>query len=212
MASAAAALAASPAQRHQEQQQHGGARWWSYARTAAVAGATAAAALALASPLPAQAGSWSSTNAGASKEAEASGKQWSLLSLEDRRRIFFKVCPLARHTHTAPPAAHTRAPLTHTPRSALCHCSLPAQYEKRIRDNSTLEKIFDYFSNEEKDGVKYLSPLDLLSAIVPTYPPSQSTQERSGSLDGACMRQRRASSSGSPACELAGGTCCFTWL
>lgn len=73
--------------------------------------------------------------------------QWGLLSLEAKRRIFFK-------------------------------------YEKRIRDNSTLEKIFDYFSNQEKDGMKVMTPLDLLAAIVPAYPPSLSNQDRLGSLDG----------------------------
>ncbi len=39
------------------------------------------------------------------------------------------------------------------------------QYEKRIRDNSTLDKVFDYFSSHTRDGVKYMTPLDLLGAL-----------------------------------------------
>lgn len=94
--------------------------------------------------------------------------------------------------------------------------AIDSQYEKRIRDFSGLEKVFDYFSSAEKvacdksghvgvgmllgegapaslclwcvcamqDGVKCMTPQDLLAAIVPTYPSSQSDLERAGSLDG----------------------------
>jgi len=58
------------------------------------------------------------------------------------------------------------------------------KYEKRIRDNSTMEKRFDYFSNVEQGGQKYMLPQGLLAALVPTYPASQSSSERSGSLAG----------------------------
>lgn len=58
------------------------------------------------------------------------------------------------------------------------------KYEKRIRELSTLEKVFDYFASTLKDGVKYMTPGDLLCALVPTYPPQGSTVERAGSLDG----------------------------
>ncbi|KXZ48149.1 hypothetical protein GPECTOR_30g245 [Gonium pectorale] len=58
------------------------------------------------------------------------------------------------------------------------------KYEKRVRDKSTLDKVFEYFSSIEKDKLKFLSPVDLLRAVVPTYPPSESSIDRSGSLDG----------------------------
>uniref|UniRef100_A0A7S2QT81 EF-hand domain-containing protein n=1 Tax=Chlamydomonas chlamydogama TaxID=225041 RepID=A0A7S2QT81_9CHLO len=58
------------------------------------------------------------------------------------------------------------------------------KYEKRIRDNSPLDKVFDYFASQERDGVKYMVPADLLRAVVPTYPASESKSVRGGSLDG----------------------------
>lgn len=61
------------------------------------------------------------------------------------------------------------------------------KYEKRIRDKSTLEKVFDYFASVEKEGVRYMVASDLLNAIVATFPSSQSNQERAGSLDGECL-------------------------
>ncbi|EFJ50876.1 hypothetical protein VOLCADRAFT_103668 [Volvox carteri f. nagariensis] len=58
------------------------------------------------------------------------------------------------------------------------------KYEKRIRDQSSLGKIFEYFSSQEKDGQEFLTPVDMLCAVVPTYPPSASTLDRLGNLDG----------------------------
>lgn len=36
----------------------------------------------------------------------------------------------------------------------------------------------------EKDGVRYMTAPDLLAALIPTYPASQSSVERAGHLDG----------------------------
>lgn len=58
------------------------------------------------------------------------------------------------------------------------------RYEKRIRDLSTLEKIFDYFATHEKDGGKVMDSQDVVRALVPTYPPVGSNVERAGFLDG----------------------------
>ncbi|GLC44097.1 hypothetical protein PLESTB_000929600 [Pleodorina starrii] len=58
------------------------------------------------------------------------------------------------------------------------------KYEKRIRDQSPLDKVFEYFSTQEQDGQEFLTPVDMLRAVVPTYPPSESTADRSGYLAG----------------------------
>ncbi|KAG2451387.1 hypothetical protein HYH02_003988 [Chlamydomonas schloesseri] len=55
---------------------------------------------------------------------------------------------------------------------------------------STLDKVFEYFSSQEKDKHKFLTDVDLLRAIVPTYPPSESHLDRSGSLDGERQNAR----------------------
>lgn len=52
------------------------------------------------------------------------------------------------------------------------------------RDLSTLEKIFEYFATNEKDGRKAMSAQDVVRALVPTYPPVGSTVERAGFLAG----------------------------
>jgi len=54
------------------------------------------------------------------------------------------------------------------------------------RDNSSLEKVFDYFSNKGNgvNGSRQMDPHALLNAIVPTYPPSKSNTDRAGSLAG----------------------------
>lgn len=49
---------------------------------------------------------------------------------------------------------------------------------------TTCATVFEYFSSQEKDKHKFLADVDLLRAIVPTYPPSESHLDRSGSLDG----------------------------
>jgi calcium uptake protein 1, mitochondrial len=47
-----------------------------------------------------------------------------------------------------------------------------------------LEKIFDYFSTQEQDGIKHMAPADLLRSIVATYPAYGSTAVRGGHLSG----------------------------
>lgn len=59
------------------------------------------------------------------------------------------------------------------------------KYEKRIRNNSSRDKVFEYFATViDTDGTKFMQLPDLLRAIVPTYPPSASDVERGGSLAG----------------------------
>lgn len=89
---------------------------------------------------------------------------------------------------TATSAADTRA----NPESSESFQLLPLasrqriffKYEKRIRDKSPLDKVFEYFSSVEKDKMKYMHDVDLLRAVVPTYPPIESRTVRTGSLDG----------------------------
>lgn len=84
------------------------------------------------------------------EETRPYAKWWqgfSFLSLETRKRMFFK-------------------------------------YEKRIRTLSTPEKVFEYFSSVEQDGIKYMTAVDMLRALVPVYPPEGSMMERGGALLG----------------------------
>ena len=62
------------------------------------------------------------------------------------------------------------------------HLSLPLQ--KRIRDLSSLEKIYEYFATREQSGRKVMCAQDVVRALVPTYPPVGSNVERAGFLDG----------------------------
>ncbi|KAH7439595.1 hypothetical protein KP509_04G067900 [Ceratopteris richardii] len=58
-------------------------------------------------------------------------------------------------------------------------------YERRIRAYSSPEKVFVYFSSvKESKGKFYMSPGDLMRAIIPVLPPSESTTVRSGYLVG----------------------------
>ena len=55
------------------------------------------------------------------------------------------------------------------------------------RDLSPLERVFEYFATQEREGVKHMLPSDLLRALVPTYPPVWSSSERAGNFDGGCI-------------------------
>jgi hypothetical protein len=90
------------------------------------------------------------------------------------------------HAGTAPsPQRPARAKRLLPLRQHLTARSTP-QYEKRVREFSTLEKIFEYFSTaQEKDGTPAMDARDLVRSIVPTYPPHNSQMERGGFLDGA---------------------------
>ncbi|KAM0841024.1 hypothetical protein ACQ4PT_059284 [Festuca glaucescens] len=58
-------------------------------------------------------------------------------------------------------------------------------YEKRIRLLSPPEKIFEYFSSVRKpDGELFMLPADLMRAVVPVFPPSESNLVREGRLRG----------------------------
>ncbi|KAL5988113.1 hypothetical protein ACLOJK_035876 [Asimina triloba] len=58
-------------------------------------------------------------------------------------------------------------------------------YEKRIRLRSSPEKIFDYFASFcSPDGEIFMTPADLMRAIVPVFPPSESNIVREGYLRG----------------------------
>ncbi|DBA98639.1 TPA: hypothetical protein ACH3X1_014425 [Trebouxia sp. C0004] len=59
------------------------------------------------------------------------------------------------------------------------------KYEKRIRDLSGPDKIFEYFATETKeDGSRFMRPENLLSSLVAIYPPEGSSVERAGYLPG----------------------------
>uniref|UniRef100_A0A804MDW2 EF-hand domain-containing protein n=1 Tax=Zea mays TaxID=4577 RepID=A0A804MDW2_MAIZE len=58
-------------------------------------------------------------------------------------------------------------------------------YEKRIRLLSPPEKIFEYFASvRNREGEVYMLPADLMRAVVPVFPPSESTVVREGRLRG----------------------------
>ncbi|KAK4785712.1 hypothetical protein SAY86_002401 [Trapa natans] len=58
-------------------------------------------------------------------------------------------------------------------------------YEKRIRMQSSPKKVFEYFASIERpSGEVLMTPADLMRAIVPVFPPSESSWVREGSLKG----------------------------
>jgi hypothetical protein len=58
------------------------------------------------------------------------------------------------------------------------------KYEKRLRQKSTHEKMFEYFSSQRKDGKQSMTAHDILRALIAVYPPENATWSRSGSLAG----------------------------
>ncbi|XP_022143166.1 calcium uptake protein, mitochondrial-like [Momordica charantia] len=58
-------------------------------------------------------------------------------------------------------------------------------YEKRIRIQSPPEKVFEYFASvHTPEGEIFMTPADLMRAIVPVFPPSESNRVREGFLRG----------------------------
>lgn len=58
-------------------------------------------------------------------------------------------------------------------------------YEKRIRLRSSPEKVFEYFASiQGPDGESLMTPADLMRAVVPVFPPSDSDVVRDGCLRG----------------------------
>ncbi|KAL9230282.1 hypothetical protein vseg_005655 [Gypsophila vaccaria] len=59
------------------------------------------------------------------------------------------------------------------------------KYEKRIRTRSPPEKVFEYFASvRNADGEILMKPSDLMRAVVPVFPPSESDLVRDGYLPG----------------------------
>ncbi|KAG7973312.1 hypothetical protein I3843_07G221000 [Carya illinoinensis] len=58
-------------------------------------------------------------------------------------------------------------------------------YEKRLRLRSPPEKVFEYFASfRSLEGESFMKPADLMRAIVPVFPPSESNLVREGYLKG----------------------------
>ncbi|KAK7320674.1 hypothetical protein VNO77_30368 [Canavalia gladiata] len=58
-------------------------------------------------------------------------------------------------------------------------------YEKRIRLRSPPEKVFEYFASyRSSEGEVMMKPADLMRAVVPVFPPSESHLVRDGYLRG----------------------------
>ncbi|XP_074304824.1 calcium uptake protein, mitochondrial-like [Silene latifolia] len=58
-------------------------------------------------------------------------------------------------------------------------------YEKRIRLRSPPHKVFEYFASiRAPNGESYMTPADLMRAVVPVFPPSESNYVRGGFLKG----------------------------
>ncbi|KAL2635960.1 hypothetical protein R1flu_007439 [Riccia fluitans] len=59
------------------------------------------------------------------------------------------------------------------------------KYERRIRLRSRPEKVFLYFASvRDSEGQAFMAPADLMRAVVPVFPPSESTRVREGYLQG----------------------------
>ncbi|XP_028783346.1 calcium uptake protein, mitochondrial-like, partial [Neltuma alba] len=60
------------------------------------------------------------------------------------------------------------------------------KYEKRIRLQSPPEKVFEYFASVRTAGSReaFMTPADLMRAVVPVFPPSGSSRVREGYLPG----------------------------
>ncbi|XP_062078230.1 calcium uptake protein, mitochondrial-like [Humulus lupulus] len=59
------------------------------------------------------------------------------------------------------------------------------KYEKRIRMQSPPEKVFEYFASVRTPaGEIFMKPTDLMRAVVPVFPPSESDRVREGFLRG----------------------------
>ncbi|KAM6553267.1 hypothetical protein CsatB_014029 [Cannabis sativa] len=59
------------------------------------------------------------------------------------------------------------------------------KYEKRIRMQSPPEKVFEYFASVRTPaGEIFMKPADLMRAVVPVFPPSESDRVREGFLRG----------------------------
>ncbi|XP_020213236.1 calcium uptake protein, mitochondrial isoform X1 [Cajanus cajan] len=58
-------------------------------------------------------------------------------------------------------------------------------YEKRLRLHSPPEKVFEYFAScRTPEGELLMKPVDLMRAVVPVFPPSESNLVREGYLKG----------------------------
>ncbi|GMJ11115.1 hypothetical protein like AT4G32060 [Hibiscus trionum] len=58
-------------------------------------------------------------------------------------------------------------------------------YEKRLRLRSPPEKVFEYFASfQTPEGELFMRPADLMRAVVPVFPPSESHLVRDGYLTG----------------------------
>eukprot|EP00892_Ulva_mutabilis_P006095 jgi/Ulvmu1/3858/UM018_0077.1 len=58
------------------------------------------------------------------------------------------------------------------------------KYEKKLREFSTHEKTFEYFSSQTHEGRQCMTASDVLRAVLAVYPPDSADWNRSGSLAG----------------------------
>ncbi|GMP36877.1 hypothetical protein CsSME_00008839 [Camellia sinensis var. sinensis] len=66
-----------------------------------------------------------------------------------------------------------------------CRRKVFFKYEKRIRAQSPPEKVFEYFASiRTPSGEVFMTPADLMRAVVPVFPPSESNCIREGYLKG----------------------------
>jgi hypothetical protein len=79
-------------------------------------------------------------------------------------------------------------------------------YEKRLRQFSPPEKVFEYFASVTcPDGTKAMMPVDLMRACVPVFAPTGSDNVKQGGLAGESTwgmwgkKATKVSSSASPA-------------
>ncbi|KAK1437432.1 hypothetical protein QVD17_03223 [Tagetes erecta] len=59
------------------------------------------------------------------------------------------------------------------------------KYEKRVRTQSPPEKVFEYFASyRSPTGEPFMTPADLMRAVVTVFPPSEASRIREGCLKG----------------------------
>jgi hypothetical protein len=129
---------------------------------------------------------------GSAAPSGAPTRRWSLYALAGAAAASGMVISSADSADSqAPPPARRRG----WPNDRESRRRVFFKYEKRVREFSTLEKIFEYFSTaREEDGTQAMNARDLVRSIVPTYPPHNSQMERGGYLDGACASRQHPGS------------------
>ncbi|KAL6523887.1 hypothetical protein OROMI_030982 [Orobanche minor] len=110
---------------------------------------------------------------------------FSSTSLDSRYLSFADCSAPASATAISAPALHNRNNESKFLFGESYRRKIFFNYEKRIRMRSPPEKVFEYFASvRADDGEVFMTPADLMRALVPVFPPSESLIVRDGYLRG----------------------------